>query len=199
MRVIGLTGGIASGKSTVSLLFRERGAAIIDADVIARDLLCPGTSAWSEVVKYFGEDILKDDGNIDRKQLGSIVFADEKKLQALNSITHPGIVEEIKRQVDQYRHQKREVVVIDAALLMEVGLDALVDEIWLVVIDERTQIDRLMAREKGLTFREALDRIRAQAPQEEKIKCAHRIINNSGTKKQTRDQFEAIWRDFCSS
>ena len=199
MMVIGLTGGIASGKSTISVLFSQKGAVIIDADVIARNLLCSGTSACSDVVAHFGEGVLKADGSIDRKELGKIVFSDEKELQVLNDITHPRIVREISQQLEHCRLENKEFVVIDAALLLEVGLDALVDEIWLVVIDERTQVDRLMAREKMLTLQEAMERIKAQRPQKEKIKYAHRIIDNSGTREQTRDKFEKAWRDFCSS
>lgn len=199
MKVIGLTGGIASGKSTVSLLFRQKGAVIIDADIVARQILRPGTPAWSEVVEDFGEDILKDHENIDRKKLGKIVFADKEKLKILNEITHPRIVEEIRGQLESYRDKgSASVVVIDAALLLEVGLYTLVDEIWVVTIDEKTQLKRLMARD-NLSLEEALARIKAQSPQREKIRYAHRIIDNSGTEQQTRDQFEAAWRDFSSS
>lgn len=200
MKVIGLTGGIASGKSTVSMLFRGKGAVIIDADQVARELLCPGTKTCSEVVKYFGEDILEDDKSIDRKKLGKIVFADGRKLEALNRITHPEIIGEIICRLERYRKEGRyDVAVIDAALLLEAGLDSVADEVWLVAIDEKTQIQRLLEREKGLTIEGAMERIGAQSTQEEKAMRADRIIDNSGTLKQTEERFESIWRDFCLS
>ena len=135
--IVGLTGGIASGKSTVSLLLKNKGAVIIDADEISRNILIPGKPAWTKVIEHFGEKVLRDDKNIDRKKLAQIVFSDKKELELLNSITHPIIIEEIKRQLEYYKKVDEEVVVIDAALLLELGLNSLVDEVWVVAVDEK--------------------------------------------------------------
>lgn len=193
MKVIGLTGGIASGKSTVSMLLKQKGAAIIDADEIAKEIIQPGKPAWTEVVEHFGKGILREDGNIDRKKLAHIVFSDEKELETLNRITHPRIVEEIKRRLKSFREKNESVVVVDAALLLEIGLDMLVDEVWLVAVDEKTQLERLLFREKSMGFAEALERIRAQMPLEEKLKFAHRVIDNGGSIEETKRQVDRIW------
>lgn len=195
MKVIGLTGGIASGKSTVSRMLRQKGAYIIDADEIAKDIVKPGKPAWEDIVRHFGRDILDESGNIKRKMLGKIVFSDEKKLKLLNRITHPGIVDRIKEELEASRRRNEKVVVIDAALLLEIGLDVLTDEVWVVVVDEKTQIDRLIKREGTLSYTEAVERIRAQMPLEEKLKFATRIIDNSGTIEETQKQVDEIWRE----
>jgi dephospho-CoA kinase len=193
--VIGLTGGIASGKSTVSLLLKQKGAVIIDADKISRQVMLPGKEAWFEIKKHFGDEILCPDGKINRKKLGSLVFSDKKKLKILNGITHPKIIDEIKNELLVYKRENQRVVVIDAALLLEVGLDSYVDEVWVVTVDEKTQIQRLMNREKNMTVRQAINRIRAQMPLEEKLKFAKRIIDNSSDIAHTKRQVEKIWED----
>lgn len=193
--VIGLTGGIASGKSTVSLLLKQKGAVIIDADKISRQVMLPGKEAWFEIKKHFGAEILCPDGKINRKKLGSLVFSDKKKLKILNGITHPKIIDEINNELLVYKRENQRVVVIDAALLLEVGLDSYVDEVWVVTVDEKTQIQRLMNREKNMTVRQAINRIRAQMPLEEKLKFAKRIIDNSSDIAHTKRQVEKIWED----
>lgn len=195
MKVIGLTGGIASGKSTISMLLKNRGAVIIDADKIAREIMTPGKPVWHAVIEHFGRGILLDGKNIDRKKLGRIVFSDPKLLETLNSITHPAIVQEIKERLDYYRHKNEKVVVVDAALLLEIGLDSLVDEVWVVVVDEKNQLKRLMDREKGMDLEEARNRIRAQMPLDEKIKMADKIIDNSGSIEETERQIDELWRE----
>lgn len=195
MKVIGLTGGIASGKSTISMLLKNRGAVIIDADKIAREIMTPGKPVWHAVIEHFGRGILLDGKNIDRKKLGRIVFSDQKLLETLNSITHPAIVQEIKERLDYYRHKNEKVVVVDAALLLEIGLDSLVDEVWVVVVDEKNQLKRLMDREKGMDLEEARNRIRAQMPLDEKIKMADKIIDNSGSIEETERQIDELWRE----
>lgn len=195
MKVIGLTGGIASGKSTISMLLKNRGAVIIDADKIAREIMTPGKPVWHAVIEHFGREILLDGKNIDRKKLGRIVFSDQKLLEILNSITHPAIVQEIKERLDYYRHKNEKVVVVDAALLLEIGLDSLVDEVWVVVVDEKNQLKRLMDREKGMDLEEARNRIRAQMPLDEKIKMADKIIDNSGSIEETERQIDELWRE----
>ncbi|MGB9839850.1 dephospho-CoA kinase [Thermovenabulum sp.] len=199
MKVIGLTGGIASGKSTVSGILREKGAYIIDADEISKALVEPGKPAYLEIVKHFGQEILNEDGSLRRKKLGRIVFADKEKLALLNKITHPKIVEEIKRRLEEAARRNERVVVIDAALLIELGLYKMVEEVWLVTIDEKTQLERLLKRDSFLDEKEAKDRIRAQMPQEEKVKYATRIINNSGDFSQLLKQVEEYWRELVES
>lgn len=197
--IVGLTGGIASGKSTVSLLLKNKGAVIIDADEISRNILIPGKPAWTKVIEHFGEKVLRDDENIDRKKLAQIVFSDKKELELLNSITHPIIIEEIKRQLEYYKKVDEEVVVIDAALLLELGLNSLVDEVWVVAVDEKTQLERLMLREKNLSRKEALKRIKSQMPLQDKLKYAQRIIDNTGEIERTKKQLDEIWRGILKS
>lgn len=194
MIVIGLTGGIASGKSTVTALLKEKGAVIIDADKIAREIMSKGEPAWFEVLNYFGDEILNDDrSDIDRKKLASIVFSDKAKLEALNSITHPKIIEEIKRQVEEYKKAGKKIIVIDAALLIEAGLDKIVDEVWVVAVNEDVQLQRLVAREKDITKDEALKRIKSQMPLAEKLKFADRVIDNNSSIEETKNQVDKIW------
>lgn len=196
LTVVGLTGGIASGKSTVSSLLKDKGAAIIDADEIAKEIMSKGKPVWVNVVNHFGEQILNDDkSDIDRKKLADIVFSDRVKLEALNSLTHPEILKEIKKQLENYKKAGRKVIVIDAALLLESGLDALVDEVWLVAVDEKTQIKRLIMREKDMAHAQALNRIKSQMPLKEKLKYANRVIDNNAGIEETREQIDEIWRE----
>ncbi|HHV83756.1 MAG TPA: dephospho-CoA kinase [Tepidanaerobacter syntrophicus] len=194
MIVIGLTGGIASGKSTVTALLKEKGAVIIDADKIAREIMSKGEPAWFEVLNYFGDEILNDDrSDIDRKKLASIVFSDKAKLEALNNITHPKIIEEIKKQVEEYKKAGKKIIVIDAALLIEAGLDKIVDEVWVIAANEDVQLQRLMAREKDITKDEAVKRIKSQMPLAEKLKFADRVIDNNSSIEETKNQVDKIW------
>lgn len=195
MFVVGLTGGIASGKSTVSLLLKDKGAVIIDADEIARQIMQPDKPAWFKVINHFGHEILNEKEYIDRKKLADIVFSDKRQLEFLNSFTHPEIINEIKSQLEYYKSLQKEVVIIDAALLLEVGLDAIVDEVWVVTVDEKVQLERLMNRDKNLNKEQAMSRIRSQMPQEEKIKYADRVIDNSGSIEDTKVQVDSIWRE----
>ena len=195
MFVVGLTGGIASGKSTVSLLLKDKGAVIIDADEIARQIMQPDKPAWFKVINHFGHEILNEEEYIDRKKLADIVFSDKRQLEFLNSFTHPEIINEIKSQLEYYKSLQKEVVIIDAALLLEVGLDAIVDEVWVVTVDEKVQLERLMNRDKNLNKEQAMSRIRSQMPQEEKIKYADRVIDNSGSIEDTKVQVDSIWRE----
>ncbi len=195
MFVVGLTGGIASGKSTVSLLLEEKGAVIIDADKIARQIMEPGKPAWKKVVNHFGNEILNENNDIDRKKLADIVFSDKEQLKQLNNFTHPEIIKEIKAQLEYYKRQQRKVIVIDAALLIEVGLHKIVDEVWVVAASEKIQLERLLIRDKNLSVKQAMDRIKSQMPQNEKLKYAHRVIDNSGSIENTKIQVDEIWRE----
>lgn len=197
VKVIGLTGGIASGKSAVSAVLKELGAEVIDADIISRQVVEPGLPAWQQIVDEFQESILNKDGTINRKKLGEIVFADPAKLDKLNKITHPYIIAEIENLIAKHRSSgEKGVVVLEAPLLLELGLERLVDEVWVVAVHPTIQLKRLMERDK-LSTRAAVNRIEAQMPLEEKVKKADRVIDNSGTLQETEEQVKKIWSIFC--
>ncbi|MCC7201396.1 MAG: dephospho-CoA kinase [Nitrospirae bacterium] len=193
----GLTGGIATGKSLVSEMFRSLGAFIIDADLIAREIVRPGLPAWKAIVEAFGSEVLLKDGNINRSVLGSIVFQDFSKRSILNSIMHPGILKEAAkmRKVIGEDHPFA-VVIFDAALLIESGAYEMVDLVILVYVNEELQINRLINRD-GLTREEAMDRINAQMPVEEKKEYADYVIDTSSSQrdvieKQVRYVYEIL-------
>jgi len=193
MKIIGLTGNIAAGKTTVSNLLRDLGAAVIDADEIARDIVAVGTVGWQRLREEFGEQYFFDNGQLDRKKLGNLVFHDGSALAKLNSITHPLIRKEIEKRFEELRktHQVK-VVVLDAALLIETGWYKMVDEVWLVIAEDRVRLKRLMER-NALSEEEALSRMKSQWDQEVKKKYAKRIIDNSGDIEYTKEQVNAYW------
>lgn len=196
MEVIGLTGGIASGKSTVSSILKSLGAYVIDADVVSREIMLKGSQTYNKLVSKFGKEILKDDGEIDRKKLGNLVFADKQKLKELNAITHPEIIKRIKGIIDEERKNgKEKAIVLDAALLIEMRLFNMVDEVWLVVVDKKTQIRRLMKRD-NLKYKDALNRIKSQMSIEDKMKYADFIINNCKDFNAIKKQVELLWGRF---
>lgn len=198
MKIIGLTGNIASGKTEVAKIFEELGAKIIDADRIAREVVKPGERAWREIVDEFGSGILESDRSINRKKLGGIVFNDEKKREQLNRITHPRIMTKIKEAIDKYKRENAKLVIIEAALIVERGgLLNLIDELIVVWTHEETQIKRIMTRD-GLRRDEALSRIKSQLPMPEKTKHATYIIDNSGSLRETRNQVEGVWEKINS-
>lgn len=183
--VIGITGSIASGKSTVSNILKESGFEIIDVDSIGRLVYEKGNTAYHEVVKFFGKDVLLVSGEISRKVLGETVFADSKKLQKLNEITHKYIVEAVRYLVEEFNGLNANIV-IDAALLYEIGLDQFVDEIWYIEINPKTQINRLMKR-NGIAKEEAQKRIDIQKIYKNKEK-ADRIIYNNGNERELKEK-----------
>ncbi len=189
--VIGLTGNIACGKSLVLRELAALGAETIDADQVARDVMAPGSSVLEAITETFGPDVLRPDGTLDRRALGAIVFRDPEALRRLEAITHPVIVAEIRRRVEE---SNRRVVVIDAIKLFESSLASDCDEVWVVTCRPEQQLARLIARD-ALSEEEALARIRAQPPQEEKIARADRVIDNSGSMEVTRQQVQALWRE----
>jgi len=197
MFVIGLTGNIGSGKSTVARYLKDLGAVVIDADQVAREVVQPGTPAMADIINNFGPDILNSEGALDRKKMGAIAFADPQAMAILNEITHPRIVEAIKKKKQNLQSLPgscNKLLVIDAPLLIEVGLHKDVDEIWVVKVDESKQVERLERRD-GLSKKEARTRIAAQMPQEEKLKYARRVIDNSGSPEETRKQVIRHWRE----
>lgn len=189
---VGLTGGIACGKSTVSRLLAERGGHIVDADRIAREVVLPGTPGLQAVVDAFGPDVLAEDGALDRKKLGAIVFANESERKRLESLLHPLIRAEMARQMADWNEREPDaLVVVDIPLLYESGLDRLFafEEIIVVYVPKDIQLERLMLRD-GLTREEALRRVDAQMPIERKREIADVVIDNSGTLEQTEAQVE---------
>jgi dephospho-CoA kinase len=192
MLVIGLTGGIGSGKSTVSNMLRELGAVIIDADVIARQVVRPGEPAWQELQERFGREIIRPDGSLDRRRLGEIAFHNSQALQDLNRITHPRIRERIIERIDQLRQMNVRVVVVDAPLLLEAGLTDIVDQVWVVDVDHETLVKRVQLRE-GFTAEQVEARLQAQMAPEEKRRRADVVIDNRGNVGQTQEQVLQLW------
>lgn len=179
MKIIGLTGGIASGKSTVSNYLEALGFPVIDADLIAREIVEIGQPALEEIALTFGKQVLNEDGGLNRKALGEIVFSTEYLLKKLNRITHPRIINEITNRIELYRIKgKNSILFLDAALLIEMNMRKLVDEVWLVKVDQETQIRRLMNRD-GFSVTEAKKRINAQMSMNEKEKYADVILDNN--------------------
>lgn len=194
MFIIGLTGGIASGKSTVAGMLRDLGAEVIDADVIARQVVEPGRPALQKIAEKLGEQFINPNGTLNRAALGEYVFANPQAREILNGITHPRIVEEIAIRLRQIADQNPlAVAVIDAPLLLEAGMAAVVDEIWVTYVPEEIQTKRLMERD-GLTWEQAQARLRAQMPVGEKMKAAHRVINTACSLEATREQVLALWK-----
>lgn len=194
MRVIGLTGGIASGKSMISTYLRELGAVIIDADELAREAVRPHSQAWRRIREYFGDTVIDDNGNIDRSKLGTIVFRSPGDREKLNSFIHPEVIESTGRIINAHKAKgEAALVVVDAPLLIETGMTSLVDEVWVVAVPEDMQIDRLMKRD-NISREEALGRLRAQMPLEDKRRRADRIIDNSGEPAKTLEQVFLLWK-----
>lgn len=195
MNIIGLTGGIASGKSTVSSFFRQKGAVVLDADQIARELSEPGGELHAEYVRHFGAEVLQNDGTLDRRRIGQIVFSDPQQKQWLDTVSHPAIRGELLRQLAQKQNEKQRLILLDIPLLFESGWDKMADKTCLVYVNETIQLQRLMKR-NGYTRREAQDRIAAQMPLEEKKKRADYLIDNNGSLTDTIRQAEALWREW---
>ena len=193
MKVIGLTGGIASGKSTASAYLRELGAVIVDADAISRASTRRGGAAFEAVCAAFG-DILGADGEIDRRKLGGIVFADEDARRKLNSIVHPAVMAESRAQIENARASGVKMCILDVPLLFETGMEKLCDETWLIYVPREEQIRRIAERD-GLDAAAAAARIDSQMPLEEKLKRADVAIDASGTIEQTREKLRRLWEE----
>lgn len=193
MRIIGITGSLGSGKTTVAAMLADLGAKVIDADRIAHRVMQPDSSCLRKIVKHFGRGILAN-GYIDRKKLAQIVFNDPKRLHTLIRIIHPKVKEEIKRKVVAYRKLRRvSVVALDVPLLFESGLDRWVDLTVVVKVRSSQQIERIRRR-LSLTESEAFKRIKAQMPLKEKIRLADVIIDNTGSLTKTKKQVEKLWQ-----
>ena len=195
MRRIGLTGGIGSGKSTVARLLEELGAEVIDADRVGHEIYLPGTPGWSRVVEAFGREIVAADGSIDRKKLGAIVFASPEALRRLNGIVHPLIAEEVRARAERAKADGRaRAVVVEAAVLLEAGWDALVDEVWVVVATPDLAAERVV-RDRGLAADEVRRRIRSQISDEERTAAADCVIRNTGSLEELRAAVAKAWHE----
>ena len=196
MKIIGLTGGIASGKSTVSQFLKELGAVTIDADKVGHEAFKPDTETWREVVAAFGKEILNPDGEIDRQKLGKIVFSDSQALARLNQIVHPRIYALAKARIEDYRRQGVKVVVLEAPLLLEVDPPSLadeVDEVWVTVAPEAVVLKRLKDKTE-LSEAQSLARIRSQLPSEERVKHADVVIDTDCGLDEMKARVEKLWR-----
>lgn len=191
MRKIALTGGIASGKSTVTLILRARGYVVIDADDIVRQLYGKGKPIYNAIVSAFGNEILNLSGEIDRKKLGALVFSDSEARKCLNSATHPIVEAEITKELHEKQLQGETMVFVDTPLLIETGNSERYDAVILVVVDFETQLQRLQSRNQ-LSHDEAVLRIKSQMPLEDKKAYADFIIDNNGTLEMLDQQVDQL-------
>ncbi len=199
MLLIGLTGGIASGKTVVSKMFVKLGAHLIDADVIARDIVKPFTPAWKEIVSAFGRSILCEKKEINREVLGGIIFNNPEKRRQLEAITHPRIIDEENQQVIALREKYNSgIIIIDAALLIEAERHDRVDKLVVVYTDRKTQLKRLMARD-NLNKAEAQKRLDSQMSLDEKVKLADFVIDNSKSLGEVESQVADIYSSFMKN
>ncbi|WP_178896973.1 dephospho-CoA kinase [Bacillus altitudinis] len=193
--VIGLTGGIASGKSTVTQMIKEKGIRVVDADVIAKEAVSKGSAALHQIVQTFGEEVLLPNGELNRQQLGAIIFSDEEKRKKLNAIVHPEVRKEMLEQRDEGVSNNETFVVLDIPLLFESKLEGLVDRIIVVYTTPELQLSRLMNR-NDLSEEEALNRIHSQQPLEEKCQKADCVIENTKDLAFIRKQLENILNEW---
>ena len=193
MKVVGLTGGIASGKSSVAKILENYGAVVVDADLLAREIVAPGAPAYQAIVEAFGNTVLRPDGTLDRTALGKLVFADVAARKVLEEITHPRIAEQAARRIEEERLRGTKVLFYVVPLLIEAGLVSTVDEVWLVSVDKEEQIKRLMKRD-AIPREEALRKIAAQMPLLEKAAFADVIIDNDGLPEETERYVKSEWQ-----
>jgi len=195
MITVGLTGGIASGKSLVAQILRRLGCEVIDTDAIARDVVVPGTEGWQAVVTEFGPQILTEDGTINRAKLARIIFADAGRREILNSLLHPLIIRAVGEQAAAIEARAPEaVVVVDVPLLIECGMQNDFDEVMVVWAPRETQIARLMARD-GLREEDARERIASQLPLDHKRECATFVVENDADREKTEEQVRRFFSD----
>ena len=195
MKVLGLTGGIGSGKSAAAQILGDLGAVVVDADRVGHETYRPGTPGWQQVVDAFGREVVAADGTIDRTRLGAIVFADAAQLARLNAIVHPLIRAAVAERIGAARAAGRTpAVVVEAALLVEAKWDALVDEVWVVTARREVIEQRLMAQ-RGLDRSAIATRMRAQLSDQERAARADVIVDNSGSREALRAALAALWRD----
>ena len=193
--IVGLTGGIASGKSTVSDMLEELGAPLIDFDLIARQVVEPGTHGLEAIVNYFGKHILAEDGTLDRKKLSKIVFKDFEKRKKLESFTHPPIYEEFFKLINAIAQKNPDAVIqVSIPLLIEQGMQHAFDNLIIVYVSHKIQVERLAQRD-GISIKEASNILKSQLPIDKKVGFANFIINNETTVEETRKQVNKMWQE----
>jgi dephospho-CoA kinase len=191
--IVGLTGGIASGKSTVAGMLEDLGAPVIDADVIAREVVEPGAPALADIKEAFGEDVIAEDGTLDRPALGEVVFGEVDARKKLDAITHPRIAQRMMERANELREEGHQWVVYDAALIVENGIHEWLDSLIVVAADPEVQHERVVERD-NLSRSDAQKRIDSQMPLEDKIAVADYVVDNNDTLEQTREQVEQVFR-----
>ena len=192
MLVIGLTGSIGTGKSEAARLLEALGASLISADQVGHEAYTPNTEAWEQVVSAFGDGILQEDGEINRRELGGIVFSDPGKLEKLNQIMHPRMARVVADKIEGLRCQGVDVVVVEAALLFEAGWDSLVEEVWVTDSPEEIVIERLKQR-NGLSAEEARKRISSQMDRVDRLERSDIVIDNSGDMAGLENAIKELW------
>ncbi len=197
MKLVGLTGGVGSGKSTVAMMLRDLGALVVDADEAAHAVYEPGTPGFEAVIREFGDYYVRD-GRIDRQRLGELVFKDAASRRRLNAIVHPLVREWMAARTVEAAERGADIVVQDVPLLFENGLERLYSSVVLVYVPEAMQLERLV-QGRGFTPERARAVIATQVPIEEKRRRAHHVIDNSGATEQTRSQVEQLWAKLVSS
>ena len=197
--IIGLTGGIGAGKSTVTQMLEELGAAVIDADKVGHQIYLPDMPAWREIVDTFGTTVLHADRSINRQALGKIVFADPEALRTLNRIVHPKMFDRMAELIAELRARGgMQAIVVEAAVLIEANWQPLVDYVWVVVASEAVVIERL-AQQRHLSPEQVRTRLAAQLPTDERLKHAHIVIRNDGSLAEVRAAVQQAWEQLCST
>jgi len=198
MKIIGLTGGIASGKSIVVSVFRELGAIILDADQIARLVVLPHQPAWEDIVEFFGPQVVNEDESLDRAKIGEIVYNNPDSLKELNRITHPRIMQYYKDEMRRIKlEQPDAIVILEVPLLYETNMDKLCQQVVVVCVDRETQIKRLMERDK-MSYEDAVRRINAQMPMDEKVRRADFVIDNRGSMEETKEKATKYYKEILT-
>lgn len=192
--ILGLTGGAGCGKTTAAAHLSSLGARVVDADAISRQITAPGGAALPAIREAFGGEVFGEDGALNRRALGDIVFADERRRRALEAIIHPAVQREMLRQVDQAALEGVRVAVLDVPLLYETGMDALCDEVWVMAVDAETQALRLMSRDR-LTRAQADARIASQMPLEDKIARAAQVVKTHKQPQDVKRELDQLYRD----
>jgi len=192
MNVIGITGGIGSGKSTVTQCMAEMGAVVIDADRVGWEAYMPNTEVWHDVVSEFGQQVVAENGEINRQKLGQIIFNNPALRERLNKIMHPRMYKMMEKKIEAYRKEGVQTVVLEAAVLIEANWTPLVDKLWVTVASEPVVIERLK-KQRGMTEEQVLSRIRSQLSIEERKKYADEIIQNDGDLEEMREKVKALW------
>ncbi|HBQ25678.1 MAG TPA: dephospho-CoA kinase [Syntrophomonas sp.] len=198
MKIIGLTGGIASGKSIVSSVFKELGAVILDADQIARLVVLPHQPAWEDIVKFFGPEVVNKDKSLNRAKIGDIVYNNPESLRELNRFTHPRIMQYYKDELRRIQiEQPDAIVILEVPLLYETNMDKLCQQVVVVWVDRETQIRRLMKRD-NMTYEDAVRRVEAQMPLDEKVKRADFVIDNRGSIVETKEKATKYYNEILA-